>query len=346
MERLSLKEVRSLLGFIRGLYAADSVPHFVRYVSSEIPKIISSYNEADSLSVKVIGAGDSGEMPFPEPATKSHAVLNYHPRNRDSRPGKISDFSPRNKNDRLGLDNRFHRHVAAGYQLTVTLRTASAGSIGSIVLTRSRRDFSERERLMVNIIRPHLLQAYQNLKATTRTARELTDARNSMEAASVGAIVLSGRRVRFMTAHAEQMLRRYFSPVGHVDGIPESLQRWTEQQMALANRKDDPEPGKPFVVEREGRHLIVRLRAEPDQTLLMLHEHSTKPQLEDLRPLGLSHREAEVLFWVAHGKTNAETGSILIASTRTVGKHLEKIYQKLGVETRTAAAMIALTFFT
>jgi DNA-binding CsgD family transcriptional regulator len=53
----------------------------------------------------------------------------------------------------------------------------------------------------------------------------------------------------------------------------------------------------------------------------------------------LTPREREVLDWVAAGKTNRDIASILGASPRTVGKHLERIYEKLGVETRTAAAM-------
>ena len=56
-----------------------------------------------------------------------------------------------------------------------------------------------------------------------------------------------------------------------------------------------------------------------------------------LEPLGLSPREDEVLSWVAYGKTNAEIGTILGMSPRTAQKHLEHIYQKLGVENRTAA---------
>lgn len=52
----------------------------------------------------------------------------------------------------------------------------------------------------------------------------------------------------------------------------------------------------------------------------------------------LTSREREVLRWLARGKTNAEIGVILGISTATVGKHLEHIYPKLGVENRTAAA--------
>ena len=59
----------------------------------------------------------------------------------------------------------------------------------------------------------------------------------------------------------------------------------------------------------------------------------------------LSPREREVLDWVAAGKTNRDIAAILGASPRTVEKHLERIYEKLGVETRTAAAMRAAKLF-
>ncbi len=63
---------------------------------------------------------------------------------------------------------------------------------------------------------------------------------------------------------------------------------------------------------------------------------------EPLQTLGLSPREAEILFWVAQAKTNAEVGIILDISAATVKKHLEHIYPKLGVESRNAASLCAL----
>jgi DNA-binding CsgD family transcriptional regulator len=58
--------------------------------------------------------------------------------------------------------------------------------------------------------------------------------------------------------------------------------------------------------------------------------------------LGLTRREAEALAWLAGGKSNIEIAAILGLSPRTVAKHLERIYRKLGVESRTAAAACAL----
>lgn len=65
-------------------------------------------------------------------------------------------------------------------------------------------------------------------------------------------------------------------------------------------------------------------------------------QPEQLESMGITPREAEVLFWVAQGKTNPEIGIITGVKLTTVKKHLESVYQKLGVDNRTAAATMAL----
>lgn len=59
-------------------------------------------------------------------------------------------------------------------------------------------------------------------------------------------------------------------------------------------------------------------------------------------PAGLTPREGDVMHWLSHGKTDAEIAALLTISPRTVHKHLEHVYVKLGVETRTAAVMRAL----
>lgn len=61
-----------------------------------------------------------------------------------------------------------------------------------------------------------------------------------------------------------------------------------------------------------------------------------------LESLGISDREAEILLWVAQGKSNSEVGIILGISSGTVKKHLEHIYAKIGVESRNAATLRAL----
>lgn len=64
--------------------------------------------------------------------------------------------------------------------------------------------------------------------------------------------------------------------------------------------------------------------------------------LPDVPPVGLTPREGDVMHWLSRGKTDAEIAALLSISPRTVHKHLEHVYVKLGVETRTAAVMRAL----
>ena len=70
--------------------------------------------------------------------------------------------------------------------------------------------------------------------------------------------------------------------------------------------------------------------------LLTMTSHDSDAS-ERLRQLALTPRETEVLSWVAKGKTNRDIADILGMSPRTVNKHLEHIFEKLGVETRSAA---------
>jgi DNA-binding NarL/FixJ family response regulator len=84
-------------------------------------------------------------------------------------------------------------------------------------------------------------------------------------------------------------------------------------------------------------------RMAPDEVLFRIQETRTSTEEARLRErLGLTVREAEVLLWVGHGKGTKDIADILGMSPRTVQKHLEQIYSKLGVENRAAAAAIAI----
>jgi DNA-binding CsgD family transcriptional regulator len=75
----------------------------------------------------------------------------------------------------------------------------------------------------------------------------------------------------------------------------------------------------------------------PASTELPSGEVRPEPSLATLAQFGLSRRESEVLLWVAQGKTDREIADILVNSPHTVHKHLQNIYRKLGVRSRTAA---------
>ena len=89
-----------------------------------------------------------------------------------------------------------------------------------------------------------------------------------------------------------------------------------------------------LITGRQGGSLLVRLIEDNKRLWLLLDERASSTCT---RVHGLTKREAEVLQWLAAGKSNKDIGTILAISPRTVEKHLERIFQYLGVETRTAA---------
>ncbi|MBC2666850.1 response regulator [Novosphingobium flavum] len=89
--------------------------------------------------------------------------------------------------------------------------------------------------------------------------------------------------------------------------------------------------------------LVVVAQYRENEVLIRLNE--LNPERDVLRlgeRLGLTQRESEVLLWVSYGKASSDISLVLEISPRTVQKHLERIYEKLGVETRSAAAAIAI----
>ena len=109
--------------------------------------------------------------------------------------------------------------------------------------------------------------------------------------------------------------------------------------------------GRPAALTAGGRFpvgegaLLVRRFAEAgrdDTVMLVLEEEHAPPGPAALIPLGLTVRQAEVAYWVAQGKSNGETALILGTSPRTVDKHMERIFQRLGVENR-ASLMVTVS---
>jgi DNA-binding CsgD family transcriptional regulator len=162
----------------------------------------------------------------------------------------------------------------------------------------------------------------------------------------VGAIVVEMTgEVQFMTQQAEELLSQYFLPRIPYS-LPESLKHWFKDQIArLTFNGADPSRCLPLHIQQAGRQLIVRLIPDPinQQYLLLLEEKELQAfSISALESLGLTKREAEVLFWIAKDKSNAGIAKVLGCSEGTVRKHLEHLYGKLNVQTRTAAVMVAL----
>lgn len=99
---------------------------------------------------------------------------------------------------------------------------------------------------------------------------------------------------------------------------------------------------KPVVPDELSAAIRARLRRAEAAAPAGRRSGNREASPADLAPLGLTPREAEVLFWVARGKTNDEIATVLGIGLTTVKKHLESTFAKLGVENRTTAAAMAL----
>jgi DNA-binding CsgD family transcriptional regulator len=176
-----------------------------------------------------------------------------------------------------------------------------------------RRDFTERDRLVLDLLQPHLGRLWR----AARTRRQLRAAIEALEWASEqdarGVILLApDGLIEFASPAARRFLRDYFGEADRA-GAPAALVDWLES-------------GSPTFVWRQGEYCMTVSRS--GATLLL---EETRDELR------LTARERQVLAWVARGKTNPEVAELLWVSPTTVRKHLENVYAKLGVHTRTAA---------
>jgi DNA-binding response OmpR family regulator/DNA-binding CsgD family transcriptional regulator len=148
-------------------------------------------------------------------------------------------------------------------------------------------------------------------------------------------------RLLWCTPKARQLLAELFpSASATAASLPASVM---SQLMQL--RSDGVGSQARLLLDVSGRKLEISVMAPigPDELLFRLTELSTTAEERQLQDtLSLTSRESEVLLWISRGKANREIGEILAISPRTVNKHLEQIFVKLGVENRASAAARAV----
>jgi DNA-binding response OmpR family regulator/DNA-binding CsgD family transcriptional regulator len=176
------------------------------------------------------------------------------------------------------------------------------------------------------------------------SARQMTQARSALDAfgqATLSVHPESGR-ITWQTPLSRDLLARYFHI--QLELVPPIVRNWLRSSIATLHR-DPTIPLLPLNVVQAACRVTFTLHSQSgdDEWLLVLREENDAAQIEALiSAFSLTRKEAEVLYWVCKGKTSPDIGEILESSPRTVNKHLEHIYEKLGVETRTAAASMAL----
>jgi DNA-binding response OmpR family regulator/DNA-binding CsgD family transcriptional regulator len=171
-------------------------------------------------------------------------------------------------------------------------------------------------------------------------ARYAESARTALDVAgrSLFAVDTGAGKVLWRTPQAAELMAATFSEARD-GGLPPEL---VDPVAGMVSRAPDP-GAAPTVVVQDGRRLeIAYLGATAKEAYFRLSESVQGREADILRAaLQLTQREAEVLVWIARGKPNRDISEILNISPRTVNKHLEQVFAKLGVENRAAAAAIA-----
>ncbi|WP_414579206.1 response regulator transcription factor [Anabaena sp. CCY 9402-a] len=367
MEILSDNDWQQILLFLRSVYASCSIDKLPIQILTALPKLVG----AETFAITSFTIRGTPFLPrmytFPHPevgmAAESftsqrqnfltHPVSQYYFQTLDRQALAISDFLSESEFQRREAFYAFFQSLGLEDQMGIHLEIPSIANADQfhqgqnhsfLSINRDRRNFNERDRLILNLIRPHLEQAYQNIATLAQVQEQLIDTNQALD--QVGLITLSiGGKIELITQKAAKLLDKYCPLSKLSTALPDILQRWVNHQLSILIQSNEIfAPLHPLYLEHNGSRLTVTLNyhAALERVYLMLVEiqpHSFS--LPSLEMLGLTKREAEVLFWIARDCTTNEIATQLAISHRTVKKHLENVYHKFGVQTRLGAVMYA-----
>lgn len=227
---------------------------------------------------------------------------------------KISDFFSRRELHRMRMYHLVLRPCGLEDSLSVRLRIPPPTRPKGFFFDRGGPDFGERDRAVFDFLSPHLVRLHR----AGENRRRLRAALALHESTHAPVVLLEDDdHVAFASTAARELLDLYFGETGTL--LPDTVASWLRKRRRAAT-------GEPLCIDANGRVLVVELV----EGALLLEERQWMPRL--------TARELEILSLVAEGRTNAEIAERLWVSFGTVKKHLENVYAKLGVHTRTAAA--------
>ena len=348
--RLTGADCRRILGLAARIGHADDLDGFVHAVIEHLPAIVRcdrlAYNEVNPRARRIRGIVSPAleNMASFQQAWATnmheHPLLQHCMRTGDATALRISDFLSRRAYHNTRLYDEVYRPIEGEFQVAFELPSRRP-LVVAIALNRANRDFSAHDRALLNYLRPFLARAYSQVEQTALLRDRLARLQGAFERLDDGVVVVQGSaRVRLWNDPARLWLGEFFpGPARSQRALPEALAEWLRSSAAAPGGV----VGAVLTVRCGSSRLTIRaLRGKAaDETLLVLSRVREELSPEPLRRLGLTPREAQVLLWLTHGKSNLQIAQILRLSRRTVQKHLEHIFTKLGVESRTAASLRA-----
>ena len=345
MNPLSQNDCRALLSAVEKIYSPTDIDQFPSTILSAVREMLSCnticYNEMNIPESKMSWITDPvNALPGPLLQEMFNRHLHEHPVIAHSglpntaRSLRISDFLSRQQFHRLALYNEYYRPLGVEYQLS-TVISISARHILAVALDRDCLDFSENERLCLDLLRPHLMQSYRNLQILKlmKGAAE-GNKKKLMVVNRTGQVQLNNDDVWRIFAHYFDMPRFHRS-------LPDVLHDWIKYERSrLCQESDVSSPSLPLVISKKGGKITIHFLwggKDSEQDMIIIEEEPADIASASMDSSKLTRRETEILAWLSQGKTNAEIGLALSISPRTVKKHLEHIYSKLRVHRRSGA---------
>jgi DNA-binding CsgD family transcriptional regulator len=254
-----------------------------------------------------------------------------YPDDEESRPARIATLADRVEQSPDGVgtwsatvarETRWRLETtpwARSYEVVdcaFTLTPITGSERAAIILHRQGRDFTAADRRALSALRPHVAAIARDARARRRLADFTAATDAAGDEPSRGFTLLDTRlRIDHASPAARRILAAWF------DGPPTRLPSLVVDWLRSDARRE------PLRLERGGKRLVVEA---PTNGALVISEESTTPAT-------LTPREREVLQWIAAGKSTDEIARELCVTAATVSKHLEHIYRKLGVTSRTGA---------
>jgi DNA-binding CsgD family transcriptional regulator len=333
-----LSETELLLEVVGEAYGFESLEDFrlnvLELLSRLVPCDHAGYNEIspDRVYAVTVPTVDPALDPVFATYAYQHPLIAHYSGTRDGRPHRISDFVDQETFHQLELYKKFFRLIRCEYQVAFTLPSVPPLIIG-LAFNRERHDFSAHEVGRLALARPHIMRAYRNAELHGARTELLAALEQGLDTLGRHVVVLDSQdRIEFATEGALRLL-----------GGGDALNRQPELRSWLTSRADDP-VARPLVLRGEQGGLVVRMlpnRRDDPRRVLLVEVGSSELTTEALWALGLTKREAETLRTVARGRSPAEAATELSVSRRTVDKHLQHIYAKLGVPTLSHAVEAA-----
>lgn len=354
MERLGWRDLKKVFGVVSDLYRLQERSTFIdatlTHLNALIPSDRISYNEVDleRREARIVWApADDALLQRMKPVFEAH--VHEHPMAAHLRTQndlrviyRLSDYCSCAQFQRTALYQEYYKELGTKYQLVFSLQKSSR-DLMPFALNRHDRDFSDRDRAVLSLLIPHLIQALHNAERLSRLQAEVATLKMGLQACGIVALRVSdggviGESGDFVTG----LFQRYGLHQGHRDRLPPVIWEWIQQSEQAGKSALLATPRCPLRLSCATHQATIQYVRDQDALVLVIEETFTTMPPSALLPLGLSRREAEILSWVAQGKTNEDIATILTLSPRTVQKHLEHIFGKLGVETRTAATACAI----